>query len=306
MKTTSDNWDRDERESLSLIEDELTAVRARHADDPPLDLLRAARAGVLPPDVQELADEHLSKSAWSRTLVAGAEDANASLGDDDIDRLMVRLRTDIRKDAAPESRAGLFRGWQSLLATAAVLATVIVVAAVTIRRSRPAEPPASTEPEATVAVNRPPAFQLPLEKPEVKLSVAALTWRGSAGANQLLDDLAPAIDAFRRSDYRSAVRLLEPLEQRYPAAPEAPFYRGVSRLFLNDPNGAIDDLQKAGRAVDATFAVDAAWYLAVAEQRAGRLAEARVRLDGLCRTTNARTSSACDAIKQLDAAARPQ
>jgi hypothetical protein len=301
MKPPADNWDRDEREIVKTFEGDLAAMRARHAGAPPIDLLRAAQAEVLPPDVDALAEEHLSHSAWSRALVAGLADAGAALADEDADRLLARIRTDIRKDGR-EKRAGAWRAWLPVVATAAVLA--IVVVAVAVRRRGPAAPAHSTGPEATVAVNRPPVFQLPLEKPEVRLSVAALTWRGVAGANQLIDDLAPATDAFRRSDYQSAVRVLAPLELRYPTAVEPPFYRGLSLLFLNDPVGAVDELQKADRIADVTLAADVAWYLAVAEQRAGRTADARARLDKLCGTTSPRSAQACDAAGRLDATTR--
>jgi hypothetical protein len=48
--------------------------------------------------------------------------------------------------------------------------------------------------------------------------------------------------------------------------------------------------------------MDVTWYLAVAQLRAGRPAAARVYLDPLCRTANAHTADACDALKKLDGA----
>jgi hypothetical protein len=135
----------------------------------------------------------------------------------------------------------------------------------------------------------------------VRLSVGALTWRGPSGASSIVDDLAPALDAFRASDYARAAQALEPLEGRYPTAVEPPFYRGISLLFLNDPGGAFVELRRAERLADATFSPDVAWYLAVAEQRAGRTVEARARLDAVCRSANTHAADACNAIKKLDA-----
>jgi hypothetical protein len=296
----SDGWDRDERDVLEPIEDELMMLRARHANDPPLDLLRAANADALPPGLQSRVGDHLSQSAWSRALLAGVDAVDTPLGDEHVDRLLARMRKDARRADRPAwSGAWL---WSTVLATSAAVA--ILAFSWASRHPAPMAQPVSTAPQTTVAENRPAVFQLPLEKPDVTLSVAALTWRGSSAGASLVDDLAPGLDAFRQSDYSGAARALAPLETRYPESVEAPFYRGVSLLFLNDPAAAIDALQKAERIADDMFAPDVAWYRAVAEQRAGRPADARARLDTLCRTTNTRTARACDAITQLDSTPR--
>lgn len=299
MKTPADGWDREEREALEPVKAELDAVRARHAADPPLELLRAAHADALPPDLQARVSAHLAESDWSRALVDGAADVDHALGAADADRLLARI-----KRSAEPRRSWSFsnvRGWAPL-ATAA--ATVAIVAAVWSqwRTTVPGAPViAPAAPQTVIARNEPARFELPLDKPDVKLSVAALTWRGS-GASALVDDLAPALDAYRQSDYTRAAQGLEGVGRRYPSSIEAPFYRGVSLLFLNDPAGAIVELKKAERMNDAAFAPDVTWYLAVAEQRSGDTSAARARLGALCRGTSAHTPAACDAIKKLDAA----
>jgi len=126
-----------------------------------------------------------------------------------------------------------------------------------------------------------------------------LTFRGTPAASSLVDDLAPPLDAFRASDYARSAQALQPLEAKYPAAIEPPYYRGLSLLFMNDAAGAIAELQKAARLADDTFSADVTWYLAVAQQRAGRIADARAALDTLCRTTNLHTSAACDGLTKL-------
>jgi TolA-binding protein len=295
MKTPADGWDRDEREALAPMEAELTAVRARHAGDPPLDLLRAARADALPPDLQARVSAHLEESEWSRALVDGAVDVEHALDARDVDRLLARITrsTDTRRPWFSRPHV-----WAPLAAAAAI--AIIVIALPRSRTTPPAAPAvAPAAPEATVARNEPPRVELPFDKPDVKLSVAALTWRGPTGST-LVDDLAPALDAYRQADYARAAQALERVEQRYPASIEAPFYRGISLLFLNDPAGAIAELQKAERVNDTTFAPDVAWYLAVAEQRSGNAAAARTRLEPLCRKTGPRSGAACDAIKKLD------
>jgi len=299
MKTPADGWDRDERAALEPFEADLAAVRARHASDPPLDLLRAASADALPPDLQERVSDHLAGSVWSRALLAGAQDAEPPFDAADEDRLLARIARSADRKRPWWSNV---RVWAPLAATAATLA--IVVAVWSSRRQPASANPgaAPPKPETTIARAEFPRFELPLDKPDVKLSVGALTWRGPSGARSLVDDLAPALDAYRQSDYARAAQALEPLERRYPASIEVPFYRGISLLFMNDPAGAIVELQRAERMNDDAFAADIAWYLAVAEQRAGKPAAARARLEPLCKKAGPRRAAACDAIRKLDAA----
>lgn len=150
----------------------------------------------------------------------------------------------------------------------------------------------------------PPALELPLDQPEVKLSVAALTWRGAGTGNQFLSDLKPAVDAFRAADFQTADRAFTALATRYPDSIEVLFYHGITRLFLNDTAGAIERLSEAERVADQTFAADVAWYRAVAELRAGNATGARERLAGLCRQTGERSAAACNALKKLEASSQ--
>jgi hypothetical protein len=50
---------------------------------------------------------------------------------------------------------------------------------------------------------------------------------------------------------------------------------------------------------DRTFASDNAWYRAVAEQRSGRDAQARSRLDAICSARGPDAPRACTALEQL-------
>lgn len=299
MKPPVDGWDRDEREAIEPLEHELAAIRARHASDPSLDLLRAADAEALPPDLQARVSEHLAESEWSRALVDGAKDVDHSL--DDV--AAARLRARIAKSTnGRQAQSAIWRFWGPVLgaaATVAIFATVWMAS----RGAAPAPPAPAVPSQQSAAVRAvPPPFELPLRAPDVRLSAAALTFRGPSGTSSLADDLAPALDAFRAADYARTAELLEPLEHRYPTAVEPPFYRGISRLFLNDAAGAIADLERAGGLADDTFSSDVAWYRAVAEQRAGHVAAARARLAPLCGGSSAHAKDACDGITHMDGA----
>lgn len=294
MKEPTDGWDLDEREALQPIGGELAVLRERHANDPSVDLLRAAQADALPPDLQARVSEHLTASEWSRALVSGANDVEHSLDAAASDRLLARIT---KSATARPSWSSSIRLASRLLAAAAA---VIVIAALWVsRRGIAPASPAPPAAERTVAGNAPPPFELPLQKPDVRLSVAALTYRGTPAPSSLVDDLASPLDAFRAADYARSAQALQPLEAKYPAAIEPPYYRGLSLLFMNDAAGAIAELQKAARLADDTFSADVIWYLAVAQQRAGRIADARAGLDTLCRTPNPHTSAACDGLTKL-------
>lgn len=217
----------------------------------------------------------------------------------DQDRLLARIYRTARAEAPGARRVWL----RPVLATAA--AVMLVAAAWFTSRMVSPAPPAPTIRPADTLASAPAPFQLPLDKPDVVLSLSALTWRGSTGANQLLTDLKAPLDAFREDDYARADRGFTALETRYPQAIEVFFYAGVSRLFMNDPQRAVTALTRASELADATLAPTVAWYLAIAEQRTGNLARARGRLDQLCRGTSPRAAPACEAVQQLDAGSGP-
>jgi hypothetical protein len=142
--------------------------------------------------------------------------------------------------------------------------------------------------------------------------MSALTWRGSApgtsdDGNQLLADLKPGLDAYRRDDYATANRELTALASRYPGTIEILFHQGVSRLFLDDYTGAIAAFEAADAVGDATFAADVSWYRAVAEQRSGNVAQARTRLETICGARGRDAARACTALEQMArASSNPQ
>ena len=208
------------------------------------------------------------------------------------------------KDAGEDSEPS--RGWGWLRPALLGSGIVAVASLVWLVSSETEVAERMAPPERTVVVALPPAappFLLPFDKPDVRLGMGALTWRGSspsnANGNQLLADLKPGLDAYRQGDYATADRELTALSSRYPGTIEILFYQGVSRLFLNDLPGAIAALDAAEGLGDRTFAADVAWYRAVAEQRSGNLAGARARLDAICRGPVEDAARACAALEQI-------
>ena len=300
MTTDRHHWDREEREGLAGLEAQLDAMQRRHRNDPPIELLRAAQADALPSDLQAAVSEHISASAMSRTLADGVGDDAPSLSADEQHRLLARIMKEAGKEHAPSGAWGWLRPvlLGSGIVAAASLAWILSTKTGPVERGGP--------PETQIVAAQPPAvpaFLLPFEKPDVRLGVSSLTWRGSAAtnasSNQLLADLKPGLDAYRQSDYAAANRELTVLATRYPGAVEIPFYQGISRLFLGDVPGAIAALDAAERIGDATFAADISWYRAVAEQRSGNMAGARARLESICTAGGANATRACTAVEQI-------
>jgi hypothetical protein len=155
MKPPADGWDREEQETLALVENELAAFRARQAE----------------------------------------------LSEHDEARLLRRIHTEAGHQRPARGSIFWTRPW--FLAAA----SVVIVAGVTFMlRDRGSIVPSATPPapEQTIAKATPrpaPAFLLALDKPDLKVSPGALTYRSSAGENPMLADLKPAFDAFRASDY---------------------------------------------------------------------------------------------------------
>ena len=299
MRTPADGWDREERDAIEELQEELEPLQVRHQHDADIDLLRAARHDALPPDLQSVAHDRLLNDPWARALIDGLDAAEPPLDAADQDRLLARVQRDARRDAIVASRWTWLR---PVLASTAV-AAVAAVAWIATRPTPPQPQVSSAPPASAVATPPAPVFRLPLDKPDVTVSLASLTWRGGGAGNRLLAELKAPLDAFRSGDYAGADRAFAALESRYPDAVEVFFYGGVSRLFLNEPARAITALTRASALADSTFAPRTAWYLAIAEQWSGHGAQARRRLDELCRGTSDRAAQSCAALKQIDATA---
>lgn len=285
-----DDWDDAERQALEPLERELAELRERHRGDPPLERLRAARAGALPDELQQTTVAHLESSAWSRALAEGADDADAAFDSSSADRLLSRIQ---REASSARVRADKRPLWAPVLVVVSIAA--ILVIAVGIWRSVAPAPQTPAAPAAQLPAQRAPVvFALELSKADVKLTSAALLIRGTGGS-RLVDDVAPGLNAYRAGDYATAARELEAVQQNYPRSVEIPFYLGVSRLFLNQPPAAVRALESARALNDPSFADDIEWYLAVAYERASSGAQSRVVLERLCGGRSTYAARACAA-----------
>jgi hypothetical protein len=291
-----DDWEPDELEAVADLRDQLDALRARHAGDPPLALLRAARGEALPEPLQASVHQQLSNGKWNQALVDGANAVELQVTQEDEQRILDRIHRQTAKTRSPLS----WRLWIPVLGTIAAAVLVVVV----LRRSdlvnQSIEPPASAPPPTTSTPAPAPSFVLALAKPDVKISPDTLIYRGATNEQTFLADLKPALDAFRESDYARANREFSALAPRYPKSVEVAFYQGVARIYLNDLAGAETSLIAAEQLNDASFGFEVQWYRAIVDERAGRAASARTRLDTLCKDGSfVRQAQACDAANRL-------
>ena len=299
MTTRPEDWDSHEAELVAPVRAELDALRAKHRHDPPLDLLRAADAGALPDELHDTVAASLARSPWQRQLVEDLTEVGPELDEAGQARLLARIQAEAGRSATASAPVRRFSfSWRPVLAFAAM---AVIVTAVVVRMRVPSSDlpvaPAGNSAVAPPAVT--PSFVLTLDKPEVKLTAKALVRRSTGREAGFMDDIAPAMNAFRAGDYQTATREFARVAPQYPDFVEIPFYLGVSRLFLNDAPSAITALESAQKMSDDTFSADVTWYLAVAHERTGDVAAARSELDVLCKGSSTYAARACDAAARI-------
>ena len=111
-----------------------------------------------------------------------------------------------------------------------------------------------------------------------------------------LAELGDALKPYREAHYKEASEALAGLGERYPKAVEPLFYRGVSRLLLDDAAGALGLLEQARKIGGEALSDDILWYLAVARERTGNWSESSALLKALCSNEGANRADACSGL----------
>lgn len=305
MSASSRDLEHWEREPFAEASEAIEAIRRRCTGCPPARVLSAAAAEALPPEQQAEVSAHLSTCASCAELLADLEQLEPATVDAAV---AARILRDVARDASVRRPA--WKRWVYWVPASLAVVLALVVFLQVQRRPAPgaaatvvAVPAAArTVPQAVPAQTaQPPAAANPgpaLEKPAVKLTMLALTWRNGEGAERdFATAIAPALSAFRADRYAEAERLLAGLAGQYPSSVEIPFYQGVCQLFLNRSADAVAALRRAQRLADATFAADASWYLGIALARSGHPTEAKARFAALCRGDSEYAPRACMAAR---------
>lgn len=280
-------WERAPLRAAAAVIDDL---RRRCASCPPVRTPSPAAIDFTSLEIRSDVQAHIDSCPACLALRAALEEVGpGSVGEEEA------------VDAAGTRASGRYPAiWLAVPAAAAAVLAVTVIG--TPHRDRfpaPIVPALAKGPTASslLTSHDRPAEPV-LTKPEVKLTMLALRWRGGGqpGAG-FAEAVAPALQAFRADNYEESRRLLAALASRYPSSVEIPFYQGVSELFLGLYRDSVITLQRAGRLADAAFAADAAWYLGIALSRAGEVSEARARFAALCKGENEYAARACIAAR---------
>ncbi len=266
----------------------LERLRAQSRACPPFRILRAAKAELLSDELQSAVNAHVAACKDCASLQADLDQLPPP--DEITPEEEKRILSRVFRKSRPRGIHS-FRLWQAVLATAAVVVCAILV---TQHMRKPEAPVIVAQQEPLIAE------ALKLEKPDVKLSLAALTWRGETGTGQeFLSKLRPALDLYKADRFSEAALQFQALSTSYPKSVEIFFYMGVSRLFLGEYAAAAKDLETANGLAGDSFAADSSWYLALAYERSGRAADARAWFESLAAGKNPYADRARAALEAL-------
>ena len=321
--------EQDELELSSGLREATAGLGERFGGCPEPALLLAAEEGVLAAGVGAGVISHLENCSLCKMMVRDVDDVAAPLLQSERIRIWNRIEPrgipDRVAPAVGRRSAGflapLFRRW-----TIAVAATVVLVTGIAIlvehnaRRgqgnryepaaSEPASEPASDQAQSPAMPPRPamPPQPAPPESPPFRLekapiilpAAAVMVWRGeSAGENSQIVELKEALAPYRTGNYAEAERRLQKLAVKYPPLAEARFYLGVSQLFLNRNQDAVESLKTARRLAQNPLVREVDWYLAIGYHRVGQDSEARPLVEKLCQSGGKDSARACAARTEL-------
>jgi hypothetical protein len=132
------------------------------------------------------------------------------------------------------------------------------------------------------------AFPLePLEAPAI------------VGNATLTRALNTALEPYRKGDYVAAATALDGLLLDHPGDPVATLYLGISRLFMDEPQNALEILRgMPGSASDAVMA-ESEWYSVVGAARLRDPSAAEDAARALCERKGPASPRACAALERL-------
>lgn len=270
---------------------------------PPLPLLQAWQAGVLPEETVHDIASHVGTCRICSGLLA------------DLDLLpeptltaaeRERIRRKLPFIASEEHRRPTWKWYSAAAAVAIVSIATVFLAVRETRRSETAEQ-AQTTPPSPVAPSAPqsisPAIpQVQVARLDPPLSLAPdMVLRGEASsAEPTAAQLQPAFRAYSSGDYPQAIALFSQLAKQFPRSGTLFLYLGVSQLLTNDNAEAVFHLARAEKFADASQRDAASWYLLAASVRT-QAPDAAQRAHDLCARGNrsSYSSQACELEKAL-------
>lgn len=264
---------------------------------PPLAMLRAWREEVLPEDLARDVSAHIESCTLCRTLLADLHHLPQP-GITSAER--DRIRHKLPLVASPPRNAGW--RWYAVASAAAalVIASVLLVVHQTKHPTAahvtgPFPPPAAQAQAATQPDKPTASADVQVAKLDPPLDASpALVLRGEPTSSEpTTQQLAPAFDAYTRSDYPLATERFSQLAKQFPRSGTPFLYLGVTQLLTNDNANALFNLTRAEQFVTPAQKDAASWYRAIAALRTGA-ANATQLLHSLCgRDASTYSQQAC-------------
>lgn len=299
-----DDLTSEERELLGNSGGSLAELGADHADCPSLEILQAARAGVLPEDVAQSVAEHVEKCRFCQILRKDlTADELSDPNPDEALRVRQRVFAAVQEAKAAKASRGLLGLWFWKAIPATVLSAVAVAFFVWWRVHPTVQPHAAPAPVTQQKTGPSSPSVLAWEKLPIKLQAGSiLVMRGEPRTEQekYAAKLTAALAFYRDENYAEAAKALADVTKDFPRGIEGQLYLGISQLKLNDAEGALASLTAAQKLDGEQFRDDANWYLALAYRGSGDVQSALTALQKLCEGKSRYAERACAGMRELE------
>jgi hypothetical protein len=130
----------------------------------------------------------------------------------------------------------------------------------------------------------------PLEPLEAPASV------GKSASARALD---AALEPYRKGDYVAAATALDGFLLDHPGDPVATLYLGISRLFMDEPQNALEILRGIPGSASEQVMAEGEWYSVVGAARLRDPSQAEGEARRLCEEKGPASARACAALERL-------
>lgn len=125
-----------------------------------------------------------------------------------------------------------------------------------------------------------------------------------AGTSPAARALSAALEPYRKGDYAAAASALDGVRMDYPDDATAALFLGISRLFMDEPQNALEILRPLEYGTPPGVAAEAAWYSLVGIARLRNPSSVEDEAAALCAKGVSSSGRACAAVERLRGAAR--
>jgi len=181
-------------------------------------------------------------------------------------------------------------GWALVVAVALGAGAIYLTRGAAPVPSRPAATGAVNAPEPAPADPAPYLAAFPLTPIEAPLVAGT-----SPGARAL----NAALEPYRKGDYAAAASALDGVRLDYPDDPLAALYLGISRLFMDEPQNALEILRPLEYGTPPQVSAEAAWYSLVGIARLRDPSAVEGEAKALCAKGGPTSARACTAVELL-------